>query len=210
MVTGKDSALEAAIVEGPVAIAVDAQKWQLYSGGVFSNCGTNLDHGVVAVGYDENTWIVRNSWGPSWGDNGFITLKKGSDSNTCGLFNNMVVPTLNNAPPGPPTPPGPTPGPSGKTHYGDPKNGCESDEQSVQVTGLSGDFCSPKCTGIFKTKCPTDVPKGTTVTPQCALKTTTGDKYCALICQPGSNDAGCPTGASCQAIQGTGLCTYPQ
>jgi len=167
-----------------------------------------LDHGVVAVGYDAGTWLVRNSWGPQWGLSGFITLLKGNNANTCGLFNNMVVPTLGKPSPGPgPTPPGPTPG---KTHYGDPKNGCESDEQSVQVTGVSGDFCSPPCTGILKTKCPTDVPAGTTVTPQCALKTTTGDKYCALVCQPGSNDAGCPTGASCQSIQGTGLCTYPQ
>lgn len=50
MLTGQDDALMSGIAKQPVAIAVDAQKWQLYSGGVFSNCGTNLDHGVVAVG----------------------------------------------------------------------------------------------------------------------------------------------------------------
>lgn len=78
----------------------------------------------------------------------------------------------------------------------------------MSVTGVSGDFCSPKCTGIIIKKCPTDVPEGTTVAPKCALKTTAGAKYCALVCSPGKDDAGCPPTATCQSIQGTGLCTY--
>jgi C1A family cysteine protease len=94
------------------------------------------------------------------------------------------------------------------THYGDPAGGCMSDEQSVQVTGLSGDFCSPPCTGVFKTTCPSDVPDGVTATPQCALQdASSGSKYCALICQPGKDDGACGTG-SCQAISGVGICTY--
>eukprot|EP00434_Breviolum_minutum_P020230 symbB.v1.2.017841.t1/scaffold1399.1/size121348/4 len=88
------------------------------------------------------------------------------------------------------------------THYGNPKTGCESDEQAVRVQGLSGDFCSPKCNS--QGSCPSDVPKGDSATPQCALRTTTGDKYCALICQ---SDSDCGTG-SCQKIMGVGLCTY--
>ncbi|CAK9095763.1 unnamed protein product [Durusdinium trenchii] len=88
------------------------------------------------------------------------------------------------------------------THYGDPKTGCESDEQAVRVQGLSGDFCSPKCSSSGS--CPSDVPKGDSATPECALRTTTGDKYCALICQ---SDSDCGTG-SCQKIMGVGLCTY--
>ena len=63
------------------------------------------------------------------------------------------------------------------THYGDPKNGCESDEQAVQVQGVSGDFCSPKCSGMT---CPSDKPL-VLRHPMCALQTTTGDKYCALV-----------------------------
>merc|ERR1711970_608983 len=63
------------------------------------------------------------------------------------------------------------------THYGDPATGCESDEQSVQVQGVSGDFCSPPCTGILHMKCPSDVPDGVTAKPQCALQdSSSGDK----------------------------------
>merc|ERR1712166_314148 len=98
-----------------------------------------------------------------------------------------------------------------QTHYGDPANGCESDEQAVQVQGVAGKFCAPDCTSAA---CPTDVPAGVTAAPQCALKTTTGDKKCALICSPTdkwsdlrAGDAQCGTG-TCQAIQSVGLCTY--
>jgi len=91
------------------------------------------------------------------------------------------------------------------THYEDPANGCGSDEQAIQVTGVSGDFCSPPCNG---TVCPTDPPSASDAKPQCALKSSAGAQFCALVCTPGSN-AAFPTGASCQTIQGTGLCTYP-
>lgn len=98
------------------------------------------------------------------------------------------------------------------THYGDPKAGCEPDEQAVQVQGVAGDFCSPKCK---LTKCPTDLPAGVTAKPQCALQTSTGAKYCALICSPSLPindqmvaDAQCGTNASCKPISGVGLCTY--
>merc|ERR1719506_3224652 len=95
------------------------------------------------------------------------------------------------------------------THYGDPAKGCEADEQGVRVQGVSGDFCSPKCSGD---SCPTDVPQGVTAKPTCALRSPTGDSYCALVCSPSewrSNGANgeCGTG-TCQAIQGAGLCTY--
>ena len=76
------------------------------------------------------------------------------------------------------------------THYGDPKTGCMSDEESVQVQGVSGDFCSPPCTGALKTSCPKDIPKGVTAAPQCALQdSASGNKYCALICSPKTDAA---------------------
>jgi photosystem II stability/assembly factor-like uncharacterized protein len=91
------------------------------------------------------------------------------------------------------------------THYEDPKNGCGSDEQAIQVQGVAGDFCAPPCNG---TACPTDPPSASDAKPQCALKSSAGSQFCALICTPGSN-AACPAGATCQSIQGTGICTYP-
>jgi len=73
---------------GPLSICVDAEPWQDYTGGVMmaSDCSNSLDHCVQLVGYDmtQSTpfWIVRNSWGTDWGENGYIRLQYGQD--TCG------------------------------------------------------------------------------------------------------------------------------
>uniref|UniRef100_A0A7S2TZ59 Uncharacterized protein n=1 Tax=Lotharella oceanica TaxID=641309 RepID=A0A7S2TZ59_9EUKA len=91
------------------------------------------------------------------------------------------------------------------THYGDPADGCLSDEVAVQIEGISGDFCTPTC-NLFK-PCPTDVPPGVTASPMCALQdASTGQKYCALICSPGGGNM-CGD-ATCKAISGIGICTY--
>merc|ERR1712178_26354 len=104
---------------------------------------------------------------------------------------------------------------SNSSHYEDPKpNGCLSDEIGIQIQGVKGDFCTPKCTGILKMKCPQDVPSGVTAKPQCALKDQSGNKYCALICSPSTDEAALRAGdaqcgaATCQPIQGIGICTY--
>jgi cathepsin L len=76
---------------GPVAISVDASTWASYEGGVYDGCNkTNpdLDHAVQLVGYgtDPNYgdfWLVRNSWSPAWGEDGYIRLKRTSTP-TCG------------------------------------------------------------------------------------------------------------------------------
>ena len=83
---------------------------------------------------------------------------------------------------------------------------CTGSETSVQITGVTGDFCSPLC---VQNECP----KGDgsfTAKPSCVLETQGSSKptQCALICTPGANGA-CPAGATCQAIQGEGICTYP-
>eukprot|EP00999_Lentomonas_sp_LEN2_P002997 NODE_853_length_1153_cov_212.752437_g811_i0.p1 GENE.NODE_853_length_1153_cov_212.752437_g811_i0~~NODE_853_length_1153_cov_212.752437_g811_i0.p1 ORF type:complete len:323 (+),score=79.77 NODE_853_length_1153_cov_212.752437_g811_i0:69-1037(+) len=86
--SNEDSMARYMFQHGPLQIGVDALSWQSYSGGIMSNCyGRQLDHSVLAVGYNDNHsppyWIVKNSWGTSWGENGYIRLAKGSDQ--CGL-----------------------------------------------------------------------------------------------------------------------------
>mmetsp|Transcript_30757 Transcript_30757/g.53962 ORF Transcript_30757/g.53962 Transcript_30757/m.53962 type:complete len:131 (-) Transcript_30757:118-510(-) len=92
------------------------------------------------------------------------------------------------------------------THYGDPKAGCMSDEVAVQIQGLSGDFCTPQCS-LFKA-CPADVPAGVTAKPMCALQSSSGGKFCALICTPANAANVCGPNASCKSISGVGICTY--
>jgi len=74
----------------PFSIIVDASSWQNYNGGILSDCGTNLDHAVMAAGYDQNNgfWHVRNSWGDSWGESGYIRLAFGQ--NTCGMTTEVL------------------------------------------------------------------------------------------------------------------------
>jgi hypothetical protein len=73
----------------PLSICVDASKWYLYQGGIImaSQCGTQLDHCVQLVGYDTTgstpAWLVRNSWGTGWGEQGYLRLQMWS--NTCGM-----------------------------------------------------------------------------------------------------------------------------
>ena len=83
-VKNTQSSLEGAIDQAPIAVAVDASNWSQYRSGDFSNCGSRVNHAVVAVGHTDSHWIVRNSWGARWGEKGFIYLKKG---NTCNILN---------------------------------------------------------------------------------------------------------------------------
>jgi len=81
---------------GPISIAVDANfMWQMYTGGIFNSyCNpSKLDHGVLLVGYASDYWKVKNSWGASWGESGYIRLA-GTDANTCGLANSASYPVL--------------------------------------------------------------------------------------------------------------------
>jgi len=83
-------ALKEAVAKQPVAAMVDARNWGPYKSGIFSDCGSDLDHFVTVVGYTSTYWIVKNSWGPYWGEQGFIFLKMG---NTCGIADMAVHPT---------------------------------------------------------------------------------------------------------------------
>jgi C1A family cysteine protease len=83
------NSLTADIQTQPTSVAVDATNWSLYRSGVFSNCAKNLNHGVLAVGYDvSGNWIIKNSWGTSWGQQGYMNLKSGDTCGVCQEMNN--------------------------------------------------------------------------------------------------------------------------
>jgi len=89
------NSLKSALATGPVSVAIEADQmaFQLYSGGVLSSgCGTNLDHGVLAVGYDSTSFKVKNSWGSSWGANGYLQISQ--SGNTCGIHSDASYPTV--------------------------------------------------------------------------------------------------------------------
>ena len=98
---GSEDALKDAVNKQPVSIAVDAagSQWQLYKSGVFNvpSCGTQLDHGVLLVGYGYDSsagkdyWKVKNSWGSTWGEDGYIRMARGS--NMCGIASQASYPT---------------------------------------------------------------------------------------------------------------------
>tara|TARA_B110000091_G_scaffold210545_1_gene253554 strand:- start:3110 stop:4213 length:1104 start_codon:yes stop_codon:yes gene_type:complete len=100
-----DTAMMTALSQQPVSIAIqaDQQDFQLYKSGVFSgSCGTQLDHGVLAVGYGSDDgsdyYLVKNSWSSSWGLNGYIKLGRGDKYNNgqgqCGMLLQASYPEL--------------------------------------------------------------------------------------------------------------------
>merc|ERR1719305_124264 len=129
-------------------------------------------------------------------------MKRGvSTQGICGIAMQPSYPAPAPMPsPSPPPPPSP-----GNADYEDPNAGpCKSGEEAVQITGIQGSFCSPKCTGVIVKECPKNVPAGTTAQPNCVLETAGSSKptQCALICDPSGSDK-CPAKASCKSIQGT-------
>uniref|UniRef100_A0ACD5TL50 Uncharacterized protein n=1 Tax=Avena sativa TaxID=4498 RepID=A0ACD5TL50_AVESA len=111
--------LKKAVAHQPVSVGIEAggPEFQLYESGVFTGrCGTELDHGVVAVGYGttddgKDYWIVRNSWGPSWGEGGYIRMERNvtaARTGKCGIAMMASYPVKTGPNPTPkPNPPEP-------------------------------------------------------------------------------------------------------
>ncbi|KAG5543513.1 hypothetical protein RHGRI_016295 [Rhododendron griersonianum] len=113
-----EKALQKAVASQPVSVAIEAggMTFQFYESGVYTGkCGTALDHGVTAVGYGTEDgagyWIVKNSWGSSWGESGYIRMERSTAGLTgkCGIAMEASYPIktgLNPPNPGP-SPPSP-------------------------------------------------------------------------------------------------------
>lgn len=100
-----ESALQQAVFRQPVSVAIEADSsvFQFYSGGIMDKkgCGVNLNHGVLLVGWGEENgkkyWIVKNSWGEGWGENGYIRLSRDISSpfGQCGIARDASYPVVN-------------------------------------------------------------------------------------------------------------------
>lgn len=97
---GSSGALAAACAERPVSVSIDALKIMSYKEGVFDDphCGDHLDHAVLLVGYTPDYWIVKNSWGNGWGEEGYIRMSRKATPDAkggiCGILLYASYPTV--------------------------------------------------------------------------------------------------------------------
>jgi len=85
-----ETTLSNALMSLPVSVCVDASsEFQAYESGIFGGpCGSQINHAVLAVGFTSQYYIIKNSWGSSWGSGGYIYLSRGR--NTCGVASNLA------------------------------------------------------------------------------------------------------------------------
>jgi len=97
-----ESLLRAVVERGPVGVSVAARGWFSYSGGIFNGCDKDavIDHAVTLTGFGEDEeagqlfWLIQNSWGGSWGENGYIRLlRTDSENEFCGIDHQPEVGT---------------------------------------------------------------------------------------------------------------------
>ena len=96
------TAMKSALAGRPLAVSIEADKavFQNYKSGIFNStlCGTSLDHAVIVVGWGTSGtteyWTVRNSWGTSWGERGYIRMAITSGAGICGVQSQPLYPTV--------------------------------------------------------------------------------------------------------------------
>ena len=95
-------AMKATLANNPMSVAIQADQrvFQSYKSGIFddTSCGTQLDHATNVVGWGsqdgEEYWIMRNSWGTSWGEEGYMKLAIVSGAGLCGIQMQPLFPTV--------------------------------------------------------------------------------------------------------------------
>jgi KDEL-tailed cysteine endopeptidase len=99
-VAGNTAAMETATAQQVLSVAIEADTttFQSYTSGTITSsaCGTNIDHAVAIVGYSTtgNYWLVRNSWGTSWGMQGYVQIGMASGAGICGINQYVAYPTV--------------------------------------------------------------------------------------------------------------------
>ena len=91
-----------AVADQPVSVAIEADTkvFQFYKSGIIdsSDCGTSLDHGVLVVGYGTDSgqkyWIVKNSWGSDWGEDGYVRIERSESSDDAGICGIAMQPSF--------------------------------------------------------------------------------------------------------------------
>jgi len=149
-----EDAMVPALTIGPVSVAIqaDTSTFQLYKGGVLDDakCGEQLDHGVLAVGFGTDSgkdyYKVKNSWGPGWGESGYIRMVRGKDQ--CGIAKSASYPTGVKKSDSPAPAPGPSPSPSSSgcsTCIGESKDWCFKDQQCHSVGSIFNPCADSQC-----------------------------------------------------------------
>ncbi|XP_054818522.1 zingipain-2-like [Prosopis cineraria] len=143
-----------AVATQPVSVGIcgSDRAFQLYSKGIFTGpCSTSLDHAVLIVGYGSENgvdyWIVKNSWGTSWGMNGYIHMRRNTENSQglCGI--NMLASYPTKTSPNPPPPSPPTPIKCNLFTY------CAQGETCCCARRFLGICISWKCCGLSSAVC---------------------------------------------------------